>query len=328
MNVFQKASLLVGLLFAVGGTLHSSSAQSLDFGGRAYVDYFYTLSSPTSATDGLHGFTYRRLYLTADYTLSEDFTGRARLEANEGSTGPNGPMPYVKDLYLTWHYNGDHSATLGVTSPPAFDVSDDIWGYRSLDKTLLDLEGIVSSRDFGLRFDGPVGAGETVRYAVMLANNSGVRPETDPYKRVYGQLVGTPSEEVTLVAGADYAGYGDQRDQGVRLSAFGSYDPGPFRVGLEGYWHNLTFDNAGDRTDVGISGFAVAEVAPDWELVARLDRSREAASGPTRLETLLLAAVAYRPHPNVSLMPNLRLRNVSTASDPDTRARVTVEVSF
>ncbi len=308
--------------------LHSSSAQSLDLGGRAYVDYFYTLSSPTPATEGLHGFTYRRLYLTADYTLSDDFTGRARLEANEGSTGPNGPVPYVKDLYLTWQYSGAHSATLGVTSPPAFDVSDEIWGYRSLEKTLLDLEGIVSSRDFGLRFDGPVGPGETVRYAVMLANNSGVRPETDPYKRVYGQLVGTPSEEVTLVAGADYAGYGDQRDRGVRLSAFGSYDPGPFRLGLEGYWYTLTYENAETLRDVGLSGFAVAEVAPDWELVARVDRSREEASGPARFETLLLAAVAYRPHPNVSLMPNLRLRNVSTASDPDTRARFTVEVSF
>lgn len=292
------------------------------------MDYFYTVSTPDTADQGLHGFTYRRLYLTADYTLSEDFTGRARLEANEGTTGRNGPMPYVKDLYLTWQYSGEHSATLGVTSPPAFDVSDDIWGYRSLDKTIMDLQGIVSSRDFGLRFDGPVGSGETVHYAVMLANNEGVRPETDPYKRVYGQLVGTPSEDLTFVAGADYAGYGDQRDQSVRLSAFGSYHPGPFRIGVEGFWYTLAFDNAGDRTDVGISGFAVAEVAPDWELVARVDRSRETASGPAQFETFLLAAVAYHPHSNVRLIPNLRFRNVAGAQDPDTRARFTLEVSF
>jgi hypothetical protein len=58
-------------------------AQTVELGGRAYVDYFYNLSALTDATgaaeEGLHGFRYRRLYLTADYTLSEKFSGRARL---------------------------------------------------------------------------------------------------------------------------------------------------------------------------------------------------------------------------------------------------------
>lgn len=326
MHVRPKVFVLAALLFSALGILQFVSAQSLDLGGRAYVDYFYTLTTPNAAAEGLHGFTYRRLYLTADYTLSEDFEGRARLEANEGTTGPNGPVPYVKDLYLTWQYSGEHSATLGVTSPPAFDVSDDIWGYRSLEKTLLDLQGIASSRDFGLRFDGPLGSGELLSYAVMLANNSGVRPETDAYKRIYGQLVGTPTNRLTLVAGADVAGY--EEGPGVRLSAFGSYETELFRVGLEGYWYRRAFDTASTVRDAGVSAFGVVQVAPAWELIARFDRSRERAPAFGRPETLFLAAVAYRPHPNVVLMPNLRLRNAAEREDPQTLGRFTVEVSF
>ena len=39
------------------------------------------LTSSDEEQEGENGFDYRRMYLTADYTLSEEFSGRARLEA-------------------------------------------------------------------------------------------------------------------------------------------------------------------------------------------------------------------------------------------------------
>jgi len=41
----------------------------------------------------------------------------------------------------------------------------------------------------------------------------------------------------------------------------------------------------------------------------------------------VLGAVAYRPHPNVVLTPNLRVSDPSDAA-AETTARMTVEVSF
>jgi hypothetical protein len=312
-------SVLVVPVVAVG--------QSVDPGGRVFVDYFYNLAAPDDATggaaEGLHGFRYRRLYLTADYTLSEAFTGRARLEADEGTSG----RPLVKDLSLTWAYSGDHNATMGITPPPAFGISEDIWGYRSLEKTILDLQGIVSSRDFGLRFDGPVTEDGTVRYAVMVANNGTVEPETDNFKRVYGQLAVRPSDQITLVVGADHAGYGDEREAGTRVSAFGGYATDRFRVGLEGYWYRVTMRQADARTDVGATLFGVVQVAPQWEVVARLDRSAEYFLGDDRFETFLLGGVAYTPHPNVALIPNLRVQDPSDGAARST-ARLTLRVQF
>lgn len=301
--------------------------QTVDLGGRAYVDYFYNLAAPDDASggaaEGLHGFRYRRLYLTTDYTLSDAFTGRARLEADEGTSG----RPVVKDLSLTWAYSGDHSATLGITPPPAFGIAEDVWGYRSLEQTILDLQGVVSSRDFGLRFDGPVTGNGTVRYAVMVANNGTVEPETDKYKRVYGQLAVRPSEQITLVVGADHAGYDDERDAATRISAFGGYATERFRVGVEGYWYRVTMREVDARTDVGATLFGAVQAGPQWEVVARLDRSTEFFAGNDRSETFLLGGVAYAPHPNVALIPNLRVR-APVEQAAETTARFTIEVQF
>lgn len=306
----------------------SSLGQDVDLGGRAYVDYFYHVSNPSSAAEGLHGFQYRRLYLTSDFTISEAVSGRARLEANDGTVGPNGPEPVVKDLYITWRYSGEHSATVGVTPPPAFGIAEDVWGYRSLEKTILDLQGIVDSRDFGLRLDGPLTSNATVQYALMYANNSGLRPETDKYKRVYGQLHVTPTERITLVGGADYAGYQGRRDYGTRMSAFAGYSPDRYRVGLETYWSQLAFTAGGERTDLGASLFGRYQLRSEWEVIVRLDRSRTTArTGAEQFETTFVGGVAYQPYDSVKLIPNLRLRDPSQGR-ATTTARLTAEIHF
>lgn len=321
-------AVLVTLLAVLAALGRPAFGQEVDVGGRAYVDYFYNVETPEGDDEGLHGFEYRRLYLTTDFTLSEALSGRARLEAPEGATGVSGVK--VKDLSLTWNYAGDHAAHVGVTPPPAFGLAEDVWGYRSLDKTILDLQGIVSSRDFGLRVDGPVTSTGMIRYAAMISNNTGTGfVETDRYKRIYGQIELRPTDRFLFVAGGDYAGYNDERDGATRLSAFGGYSTDRFRVGLEGYWYKVAMTNGSSALDIGGSLYGIVRVTSSWELVARIDRSREPVAGgwDTQFDTFVVGGVAYRPHSNVAFIPNLRVRDLSTAG-AETTARVTLEVDF
>ena len=333
-------AVLVGLFVAtVGGP---AFGQDIDLGGWAFGDYFYAASAPDApqgalsypvsvpdtARDGLHGFAHRRLYLTADVQFSDRLKGRARLEANDGTTGPDGPVPYVKDLWIEWTYSGDHSATVGVAKPLAFEISGGVWGYRSLEKTILDRRGIVESRDFGLRLDGPLLAGGDVRYALMYANNSDAQPELNRNKRVYGRLSATPTERLTLVAGGDYAEYSDRRDRSLRLSAFAGYEGEGFRAGLEGYRSATRLTNTTEIDELGVSVFGAAQVAPDWALVGRVDwATRETEGGRAPSESLLLAGVAYQPHPNVEVIPNVWHRTSTRYDEPDTLLRLTLDVS-
>jgi hypothetical protein len=346
MLSFRHILAVVVALLLVGGG-RPGVGQSIDLSGRAFGDYFYAVAAPDSVVgglpypiavpdsnrEGLHGFAYRRLYLTVDFQLARRLRGRARLEANDGTTGPDGPAPFVKDLWVEWTYRGDHSATVGVTTPPAFEISEDVWGYRSLEKMILDRRGFVSSRDFGLRLDGPLYADGTVRYAAMYANNSGVRPEVDRKKRVYGRLSATPTERLTVAAGGDYATYSNQRDRSLRLSAFAGYEAERFRVGLEGYRFATSLTDTTTVEEYGVSVFGAVQLARDWELVTRLDWTTRLlpASDPLGvdpIESLILAGVAYRPHPNVRVIPNVWIRNSNRYTRSDTLARLTLDLSF
>jgi hypothetical protein len=151
--------------------------EHIKISGLAYLDYYYLLNSPVAGDEQANGFDYRRLYLTTDFVLSDDFGGRARLEASSSSTTSQGrPAPFVKDLYVRWKnaIGQGHDLTLGISPPPAFGVSEGFWGYRSLEKTILDRNAILSSRDFGLTLSGRFDRDGAVRYALMYGNNNSV----------------------------------------------------------------------------------------------------------------------------------------------------------
>ena len=312
-------ALIVALAAMVGG----AQAQSVDVGGRVYMDYFYNVSDPNPDVEGLNGFQYRRLYLTTDYKLSEEFSGRARLEAPEDIGGVSGVK--VKDLSITWNYTGEHTATVGVTPPPAFGIAEDFWGYRSLSKVVMDLQGIANSRDFGLRVDGPLLGDGTLRYAAMVANNSNTAfEEANDYKRVYGQLRARPTDRLLFAVGADYQGAADS--SGTRASVLAGYTAESFRVGVDAYWYQSS-QTGDDVTDLGASLFGIVQVASAWDVIGRVDRTRESGIGADAYDTRFVGGVAYQPHDNVKLIPNL-IYQAPDQGDGRTTGRFTAEIHF
>lgn len=288
----------------------------------------YILDAPDEAEEDFFGFTYRRAYLTTDFILSEAFSGRFRLEASASTVGSAGPVPFVKDLFIRWKSRAGHRVTMGVAPPPAFEIAEDVWGFRSLEKTSMDLFDVVDSRDFGIRADGPLVDGGAVRYAFMIANNNATRPETDRSKRAYAQLEAYPTDRIVLAAGSDYAGYDDVRDQALRLSAFGGYVVDAWRFGVESFWYRVEFDDDSKATDLGVSMFGAVALAPGWEAVVRLDRVRRAVEDEAAYATFVVAGVAYAPHESVRIIPNLHLLREAGADDPTAAGRLTVEIDF
>jgi hypothetical protein len=320
---------------ALAGPAHAQAPARLS--GQAFLDYYYQIASPDADAEGHNGFTYRRLYLTADGAISDALSARARLEASEATLGTRGPQPFVKDLYLHWKVGGGHALTLGLGPTPIFSLTEAVWGYRSLERTLTDAAGVVSSRDLGVRADGPLGS-DALRYSLMVGNNSGVFPETDDeYKRVYGQLAYRPAGGLTLAAAASWADYEGPRDTQLLASAVVGFVTDTWRAGLEGFYDVGTYARAADAASYGASLFGAARVAGPWSLVGRVDRvhrERHVVSdtAPVRLGTAdltrALAAVVYQPHPRVQLMPNALLVKEDDADRADLLARLTLAFDF
>ena len=323
----------------------SAAAQAqpdIDIGGLAYVDYSYVLAHPDDAEDGANGFDYRRVYVTTDFTLSERFSGRVRLEANGGSTTAQGrPSPFVKDLFATWSDPlGDGTRLrLGVQPPPVFEVAERVWGYRSLAKTLLDRTDVNDSRDFGLRADVPLGG--PLRFAAMFANGNGVRPEPDGRsgKHLYGQLQVLPSDSpLRATLGAGYQTLDDAddpRDAVLKTSAFIGATTAQFRAGVEAFYLRNDFpdiDPGTSRDGLGLSvfgavNFGAADFGAPYSVVGRYDFVDDDAGTFNGDESYALAAFVYRPHRLVELMPNVVLSNLQDEGTVAT-GRFTLHVRF
>ena len=76
---------------------------------------------------------------------------RLRLEMNSaGDFASKSKLdPFIKDAYLRWKFTGNHQAYLGMSPTATTDSVDRIWGYRSVEKSALDLQKWGSTRDLG-----------------------------------------------------------------------------------------------------------------------------------------------------------------------------------
>ena len=309
---------------------------TIDWSGLAWIDYSYTLASDDPEETRANTFDYRRIYLTADAPLGDGFRARVRLEAQGRSTTAQGrPAPFVKDAWVRWTYTeSGHRAILGVQPPPLFQVSEATWGYRNLDKTVIDRARVRDSRDFGFRLDGPLTSGRGLRYAAMVGNGNGVQParRTEQGKHVYGQLQYVPQGPLRASLGADYAPRvrgADEPGAGSQVSAFVGAVTEAYRVGVDVFYVLNTYDDPGVRDDegVGASVFGVANVSPRTSLIARydyLDDDVRLAGGD---QHYVLGGVAYRPVPGVAIIPNA-LATLSETADATVLGRVTVDVRF
>ena len=80
---------------------------------------------------------------------------------------------------------------LGQVGTPGFSMSSEpIWGYRSIEKTVIDIRG-TPSYDLGAslqgKFDPKTG---NFGYDLMVGNGTGAKPEGDNFKWLYGDIWG------------------------------------------------------------------------------------------------------------------------------------------
>ena len=328
-------SLCVTALGLLAAGAPFAQPSGVDWGGLAYIDYSYLIASDDPDAEGENGFDYRRIYLTADAALGEGFQARVRLEARGSSTTLQGrPAPFVKDAWLRWESAPEgHRVGLGVQPPPVFTVAEDVWGYRSLDATILDRTGVRDSRDMGLQVDGPLAAGGALRYALMVGNGNGVRPEApgEGGKRVYAQLQFDPRGPLQATLGADYGEEVPAEGAGrssTRVSAFVGGVTERHRVGVEAFYvHDDDVLGGASIDGAGVSVFGIAGVSERVSLVGRYDYTDADGGRDGQGEHYGLAAVAYRPAPAVALMPNV-LVTVPEGAEATVLGRFTAAFQF
>lgn len=345
----KKLLLLLFMLFFVASFSFAQDGEypKIKVHGLTFGDLFYNVSANSPANKDVNGVRINRVYFTTDFTLSREFSSRFRLETHQLADQSYGV--YVKDAWLKWSniFSGS-DLIFGISPTPAFDVSEGAWGHRYLEKTIMDLNHIVGSRDMGIDLKGKFDQSGTVKYWVKIGNNSGNKPEGNKYKRYYGLLEFNLSPQFLITVYGDYASAPQVKapdgsmvdNSAVVAAAFLNYrEKGIFSIGLEGFiksqQNNYLSQNGTSLTSQsghGISIWAYANVSPTVQLVGRFDNvdPNTASYGSAKYDAtnLILAGVQFNPIKNVSVTPNIEVVTYQAPSGATNDSDVTPRVSF
>lgn len=347
MKNFFRSTLL--LLLVTTMLYAQESKDKVKFSGLMFGDFFYNIDNVAAAKKDQNGFQFRRIYVTTDYTVDENFDARFRLEADQtgGSLTSGGKLGVmVKDAYLRWKGIFDGSDMFfGISPTPAFDVSEGVYGYRSLEKTTMDLFGIVPSRDFGVDLKGKLAGDGSINYWLKIGNNSGNSPEVDKYKRYYAMLQFKPAGGFIATVYGDYASKSMKLDPTDNMykannqfvgSVFLGYKPADdFAVGFEGFFRAAQNDfqaSAGktlqNRNGIGLSFWGWTKLSDKTKLVARFDNYDPNTDGSNDATTFFMAGLDYKVAGHVSIIPNFELFKYQGKDSSDLTGRVTFSYTF
>lgn len=337
------------------------------FSGMMFGDVFYNAArdgnfkslSDAVATGNkdLNGIQFRRIYFTYDYAISEVFATRFRLEADQEANTSNGKIGvFVKDAYLHWKniFSGS-DMVIGIQPTPAFEVSESYWGHRYLEKTILDLRSLVSSRDIAISIKGKITESGSLGYWIMIGNNSGNKPESDKYKRYYAHINFAPVKNMAITIYGDlktkpetvHPNNSSQRLSNHEITSaifVGYMVKEAFSVGLEGFY-KLTQNNLktgsvvpfkiADQYSFGLSLFGSFHFSEKLSAVGRYDYFEPNMDADFKSDSRnwMLAGLTYQADKNVTITPNVVVETYEKPTDgkaiePSITGRMTFNFKF
>jgi hypothetical protein len=322
--------------YAFGDYYYKGKADSLNRGGS---------NQYTGIPENRNAFQIRRIYLGYDYNISQKFSAELLLAAENGAASgdaltDNKLAFYVKlaNLRIKDVWKGT-DLVLGQIATPGFSLSSDpIWGYRSIEKTIIDIRG-TPSYDLGAALQGKFDpATRNFGYDVMVGNGTGAKPEGDKYKWFYGDIWGKfLDKKLYINFYADYqrmASIDGLQHSRNMFKGFVAYTVPAFTIGVEGFINNLKNDIQAAQistSDVdvltvkakGISIFAHAALVKDklnafarydaFNPDNKIDNSQYASykgntsgyNDPSTKEQFITAGLDFTPVKTVHLMPNI-----------------------
>jgi len=330
---FLRRALLLSLL--TSSPLFAQTQQppwweATKISGYAFADEYWLASHHDPALEDRNGFWFRRIYLTFDQTLSKSLTGRLRFEMNHPGdfTSTAALDPFVKDAYLKWKRSDRQQFVVGTSPTPTFELIEQVWGYRSVEKAPLDLQRYSPSRDTGLAMLGNLDQSGKFQYHAMIGNGTATGADNNSGKLAALAVTWYPTKRFLV------QGYGDFDDRPggqdrTTLQGFAAWQSDRARAGLQVSSQRREVPGGDDQTLDIASVFGVLKVREKLSLLVRADRMFDPNPDGTRIAylpfdptskaTLLIAGADFLLHKNVNVIPNVEIVDYDSrgGSDPD-----------
>jgi hypothetical protein len=332
---FKPHGKLWGLAF--GDFAYKADADTVG-GGRGSANQY------TKVPKDMNMFQFRRVYLGYNYEISEKFSAELVLAAENFTAGGDlsaaGKFsPFIKLANLRWKniWKGTDIIIGQLGTPSYAQTSEVYWGYRSIEKTIIDIKG-TSSYDFGIGLQGKIlPKNDNYGYNLLVANGAGSKPETDRFKWFYGDVYAKFLNKklmVDLYADYNRMNWADSFHRARSMvKLFVGYMTPKVTVGAEVFMNDLMGDNIATRKiggtkdtlttkSLGYSVFVRGRIYKDklgfFARYDNFDASRNidnsvyssykpltAPYDPNTQEQFITAGIDYTPMKNVHIMPNI-----------------------
>jgi hypothetical protein len=318
-------ALAIGALLAPSA--HADNPGDTTLSGLMFVDMTDIRTQKNGADvdpDG-YGLDVRRFYLGVNHvfddtwssTLITDFdlpklsvTGKDSSGATVSSSGTAAETQvFIKKAYLQAHLNNVFTARIGAADMPWIPFVEGIYGYRFVEKTLLDRLKFGNTVDWGVHAFGASESGGA-NYAASVVNGGGFRnPGRSTSMDMEWRFGFRPIDGLTLAMGAYRGKLGQDSETtpaphtATRWDATAAWKASGLTLGAE-YFSADNFANvtnpASDKAD-GWSTFGSYDFMPAYSAFVRYDRAKTSKYlDPSLTDTYYNAGVAWRSSPNAT----------------------------
>lgn len=251
----------------------AGAAKSGRLWGYVFADFYYKSHSDSLNRGGANQYTgipqnrnafqFRRIYLGYDFNISKKFSSELLLAAEDNFPAFNPPSSaaasgdelsnsketfFIKLANIRWKniWKGT-DLILGEQTTPTFAMmSEKVWNYRSIERTITDIRR-TPSYDMGAGLQGVFDPKtKNVGYNLLVATGNSDKPAASSFKWFYGDVYAfLANKKIIIDFYADYQRLNwspTWHHDRQMLKGFIAYNTSPITIGVEAYVNNLRND--------------------------------------------------------------------------------------
>ena len=268
------------------------------FGGYAIFDY--------ENESGNARFDLKRAYLSYSNNISDDLFFKIRYDV--GRHADNRLTTFLKNAYVDYKCDNGDKLSMGLIGTNSYGVQEKNWGYRFIEKSVVDKYGMTNTADFGVGYSKSFGK---VKTSIQLLNGEG-------YKS--GDSDGNQSIYLSLLYGESRLDKNDGMNVGFVMNnnpqaddiktnlvgIFGGWASNGLRLGLE---YNQFEVEATDVTEEATSIYANYNLCEDWDLFFRHDINDLDVDDDVDADDLTIIGGVWNVTKGLMVAPNVYLQD-------------------
>jgi hypothetical protein len=257
-------------------------------GGTVFADLSYIENKNDGVKNSQSGTDWdiKRMYISVDHKFNNVFSANLTTDFTYDST-TKATQLYIKKAFLQMNLVGDEFIVrAGGADTPWVPFVEGLYGYRYVEKELLDNNGFGTSADWGVHFLGSL-MDHHIGYQLSIVDGEGYKipaigtANRTNYMDIEGRVNATVDHFTVAVGG--YDGKLGKSVEGTptfhtaeRFDVLGAYTDSRVRVGAEYMWAKyysdvLQSNPAKTNSAEGVSAFASFNFTKQWGVFGRYD---------------------------------------------------------